>query len=88
MVYNNAMDETLSIKVPKAVKIRLRAVAKQRKVKPSVLLREALDQVLASQKADTRTSCYDLCRDLFEQLEPGGPKDLSTNKKYLEDFGK
>lgn len=82
------MDETLSIKVPKAVKIRLQAVAKIRKVKPSVLLREALDQVLASQKVAGTLSCYDLCRDLFDQLEPDGPKDLSTNKKYLEDFGK
>ena len=82
------MDETLSIKVPKAVKLRLQAVAKFRKVKPSALLREALDQVLASQKVAGSPSCYDLCRDLFEQLEPGGPKDLSTNKKYLEDFGK
>jgi hypothetical protein len=82
------VDETLSIKVPKAVKLRLQAVAKFRKVKPSALLREALDQVLASQKIGGSPSCYDLCRDLFEQLEPGGPKDLSTNKKYLEDFGK
>jgi hypothetical protein len=82
------VDETLSIKVPKAVKIRLQAVAKIRKVKPSVLLREALDQVLASQKVAGTLSCYDLCRDLFDQLEPDGPKDLSTNKKYLEDFGK
>jgi hypothetical protein len=82
------VDETLSLKVPKAVKIRLQAIAKARKVKPSVLLREALDQVLASQKAADGLSCYDLCRDLFEHLESGGPKDLSTNKKYLEDFGK
>jgi hypothetical protein len=82
------MEETLSIKVSKAVKLRLQAVAKMRKVRPSVLLREALDQVLASQKAAVGLSCYDLCRDLFEHLEDGGPKDLSTNKKYLEDFGK
>jgi predicted DNA-binding protein len=82
------VDETLSLKVPKAVKIRLQAVAKARKVKPSVLLREALDHVLASQKTAGSLSCYDLCHDLFEQLESGGPKDLSTNKKYLEDFGK
>ena len=82
------MEETLSIKVSKAVKLRLQAVAKTRKVKPSVLLREALDHVLASQKTAGSLSCYDLCRDLFEQLESGGPKDLSTNKKYLEDFGK
>jgi hypothetical protein len=77
------MDETLSLKVPKAVKIRLQAVAKARKVKPSVLLREALDQVLASQKTADGLSCYDLCRDLFERLESGGPTDLSTNNKYL-----
>jgi hypothetical protein len=51
-------------------------------------LREALDQVLASQKAADGLSCYDLCRDLFEHLEREGPKDLSTNKKYFEDFGK
>lgn len=82
------MDETLSIKVSKAVKLRLQAAARKRKVRPSALLREALDQVLASQKASAGTSCYDLCRDLFDQLEPAGPKDLSTNKKYMEDFGK
>jgi hypothetical protein len=82
------MEETLSIKVSKAVKLRLQAVAKMRPVRPSVLLREALDHVLASQKAAGGLSCYDLCRDLFEHLEGGGPKDLSTNKKYLEDFGK
>jgi len=82
------MDETLWLKVPKVVKMRLQAVAKARKVKPSVLLREALDQVLASQKSGDGLTCYDLCRDLFEHLESGGPKDLSTNKKYLEDFGK
>ena len=82
------MDETLSIKVPKAVKLRLKAVAKARKVRPSVLLREALDQVLAGQRAAGGTSCYDLCSDLFAQLELGGPRDLSTNKKYMDDFGK
>jgi predicted DNA-binding protein len=82
------MDETLSIKVPKAVKLRLKAVAKARKVRPSVLLREALDQVLAGHSTLGRTSCYDLCSDLFERLEAGGPRDLSTNKKYMENFGK
>ena len=82
------MDETLSIKVPKAVKLRLTAVAKARKVRPSVLLREALEQVLAGHNPDGRTSCYDLCSDLFERLEPGGPKDISTNKKYMDGFGK
>ena len=82
------MDETLSIKISKAVKLRLKAVAKARKVRPSVLLREALDQVLAGHNTESGTSCYEPCRDLFKRLEPGGPKDLSTNKKYLDGFGK
>ena len=81
------MDETLSIKVPKAVKLRLQAVAKARKVKPSAILREALDRVLAGEQASDDYSCYDLCRDLFERLETEGPRDLSTNKKYLEGLG-
>jgi len=63
-------------------------VAKARKVRPSVLLREALDQVLAGHDPEGGTSCYDLCSDLFERIEPGGPKDLSTNKKYMDGFGK
>ena len=33
-------------------------------------------------------SCFDLCKDLFENLEPGGPDDLSTNPRHLEDFGR
>jgi hypothetical protein len=38
-----------------------------------------------------RPTCFELTRDIFEELErhPGsGLGDLSTNKKYMEDFGK
>jgi predicted transcriptional regulator len=41
------MTETLSIKVPKELKARLRAAAKSRQVKPSALLREALELVIS-----------------------------------------
>lgn len=83
-----AVTETLSIKVPVQTKARLKSVAKNRHTSPSALLREALDLVLAGKAATSRTSIYELSRDLFEGEEGGGPKDLSTNKRYLDDLGR
>jgi hypothetical protein len=82
------MLETLSIKVPKATKTRLKALAHARKTSPSALLREAIDHVLRS--SGTRSSppsLHQLSRDLFENLGPGGPSDLSINPKYMREFG-
>jgi hypothetical protein len=85
--YNEfVMDETLSIKVPRQTKIRLRAAARNRKTTPSALLREALDLVVAGESSG-QPSLYELSRDLFEDLG-GGPRDLSTNPRHLRDFGK
>ena len=83
------MVETLSIKVPKATKTRLKALARARKTSPSALLREAIDHVLSgSQTRSSRPSLHELSRDLFEDLGPGGPPDLSSNPKHMEGFGK
>ncbi len=80
--------ETLSIKVPREKKIRLQAIAKARKTKPSALVREALDLVLDQATASQRPSCYELAKDLMRNLGDSGLSDLSTNPKYMEDFGK
>ena len=82
------MTETLSIKVPKELKVRLRAVAKSRQTKPSVLLRQALEIVISDASNQSKPSLYDLSRDLFAKLGQHGPSDLSTNPKYLDDLGK
>ena len=82
------MSETLSIKVPVQMKIRLRAVARNRRTTPSALLREALELVVADESPLSRASLYDLSRDLFDDLASGGPRDLSTNPRHLRDFGK
>lgn len=82
------MTETLSIKVPVQTKARLKAVAKNRHTNPSALLREALDLVLAGESRSGKASLYELNRDLFADEEGGGPRDLSTNPRYMEDFGK
>jgi hypothetical protein len=86
--YNRAVTETLSIKVPVQTKARLRAAAKHRRTTPSALLREALDLVINGHGPRSRPSLYDLSRDLFVDLGKGGPKDLSTNKRYLDDYGR
>ena len=82
------MTETLSIKVPVQTKTRLRAVAKSRHTSPSALLREALEVVLSQGALAANASLYDLSRDLFERAGNTGPRDLSTNPKYLDDFGR
>lgn len=82
------MTETLSIKVPREIKLRLRAIAKARKTKPSTILRDALEQVLNGATRDEGVTCGALSEDLFENLERGGPIDLATNAKHLKGFGK
>ncbi|HEY2800492.1 MAG TPA: ribbon-helix-helix protein, CopG family [Chthoniobacterales bacterium] len=83
------MVETLSIKVPRTTKTRLKALARARKTNPSALLREAIEQVLSNPR--TRSggpSLHELCHDLFEDLGAGGPQDLSSNPRHLKDFGR
>ena len=82
------MEETLSIKVPAQTKIRLRAVARSRRTTPSALLREALERVVAGESSSGQASLYELSHDLFDDLGSGGPRDLSTNPRYLRDVGK
>ena len=86
MGHNDPVKETLSIKVSPDIKARLRALARARKTKPSVLLREALEIVLEGGRA--KPSLYELNRDLLSSLGPGGPEDLSTNPAHLEGFGR
>jgi hypothetical protein len=82
------VTETLSIKIPVETKARLRAAAKHRHTTPSMLLRDAIDLVLRNKSVRGKVSLYDLNRDLFEGKQRGGPRDLSTNPRYLKDFGK
>jgi predicted DNA-binding protein len=82
------VTETLSIKVSKELKARLRAAAKSRQTKASTLMREALELVISGTARNSKPSLYDLSLDLFENLGRGGPRDLSTNRKHLGDLGK
>jgi predicted transcriptional regulator len=78
--------ETLSIKVPKQTKLRLKAVARARKTTPSTLMKAALDQVMEG--SGKEVSFYDTVADLVERCEGSGIPDLATNKKHLEGLGR
>lgn len=76
--------ETISVKLPAALRQRLAAEARRRNVTQSTLVRESLEQVLF---ADTgkrgELTCADLAGELIGSVQ--GPSDLSTNKRYLKE---
>jgi hypothetical protein len=82
------VTETLSIKVPVHIKTRLRVAARNRHTSPSALLREAIEVVLSRAPEAGHASLYELSRDLFEEGDNNGPRDLSTNPRYLDDLGR
>ncbi len=86
----HTMLETLSVKVPKGHKARLRALALSRKTTLSRLMIEALEKLARESDAVAPASCYDLTRDLFEsraKLDASSEGDRSTNKRHLASFG-
>ena len=85
------MSETLSIKISSAEKARLKAVSEARNVPVSALIREGLQKVLSETSDSEKPSCYDLVAKELEELWAQGGSgiaDLSSNKKYMEGFGK
>ena len=85
------MTETLSIKVPKAQKARLRALASRRKTTLTRLMLQALEALSRESETVAPVSCFDLTRDLFEKPENLGASkegDRSINKLRMQSFGK
>ena len=75
--------KTISLKLPAALSIRLERAAKQRGKSKSEVVRDALEHFL---NGDRPISALELAGDLVGCAE--GPRDLSTNPKYMEGYGK
>jgi hypothetical protein len=75
--------KTISVKLPSPLAAWLTRQANERQQSQSELVREALEQ---HRKGNSKPSCHDLLEDLCGSVK--GPRDLSTNPKYLEGFGK
>jgi predicted transcriptional regulator len=77
--------KTLSVKLPTPLASWLSKRATALGRTQSDLMREALEQQREGNEAGAK-SCAELMADLGGFFE--GPRDLSTNLRYMKDFGK
>ena len=73
----------LTVKIPMPLGTWLSRRARELRRPQSELVRDALERVRSGTDV---ASCHDLMMDVCGSVN--GPKDLSTNPKYLDDFGK
>jgi predicted DNA-binding protein len=78
---------TLSLKWPDSLLLRLDQESRQRRMTKSAMVRAALEREVEQPETVVGTSCYDLARDLAGSIKKL-PKDLATNPKYMEGFGR
>ncbi len=77
--------KTLSLKLPETLYGDLAALAKDRGLSKSALVREALIDLFRRQRTPSRRSALAQLEDLAGSFE--GPEDLSCNKAHLDNLG-
>jgi predicted transcriptional regulator len=77
---------TITLKLPDGLAARVSAAVRRRGVSTSALIREALEDRLASERRNRAGSCLDLAGDLAGVLD--GPADLSSNARHLKGYGR
>jgi predicted transcriptional regulator len=78
--------KTVSLKLPEALVARLASAAARRRRTRSALMREALESYLANHPGVKPDSFLAANHDLAGVAK--GPRDLSTGKAYMRDFGR
>ena len=76
--------ELMSVKIPQELRAKVAQEAQRRNVSLSTIVRESLEIVLASPASRRQANCVDLAGNLVGPVR-SGRRDLSTNKKLLED---
>ena len=76
---------TITCKIPDQLDARLEAMARQRRVPKSTIVREALEQRLKRGPDVAALTAYDLAKSVCGTLS--GPSDLATKRRYMEGFG-
>jgi hypothetical protein len=84
--YYSPRMTTISLKVPDILDTRLAEEAQRRRTSKSTVVRECVEKMLLTPRKGQAASCLDLAGDLAGCLS--GPRDIATNPKYLEDFGR
>ncbi len=74
----------MSVKIPQELRAKVAQEAHRRNVSLSTIVRESLEQVLAAPRKGREANCAELAGNLVGSVR-SGRRDLSTNKKLLED---
>jgi len=77
---------TITCKIPDDLNAQLEAEAARKLLPKSAVVREALERTLSHRKGPARKTAFDLVKNLCGIVKDG-PKDMSTNPKYMKDFG-
>ena len=78
--------KTMSVKLNEELDARLTAAAQRRGGQRSAIVRDALTAYLDATGNAAGESCLELMADLVGSVK--GPRDLSSNPKYLREYGK
>ena len=76
--------DLVSFKLPPGLRRRLAEEARRRRVSQAAVIRESLEAALERPAARGELTCADLAGDLIGSYR-AGPRDASTNKRYLEE---
>ena len=79
--------KTLSLRLSEALDAKLTKLAEKQGTTKSDLARRALEEFVQNGSVRPPLTAYDLVKDLCGSVDDA-PPDLSTNPKYMEDFGK
>jgi len=78
---------TLTLKVPDLLARKIDGAAKRQHASRSAFIRRAVERYISEDLAENeQPSAYDLIRDFVGTVE--GPRDLSTNPRHMEGYGK
>jgi hypothetical protein len=75
------------VRVPKSLNARLEEAAKRDRKSKSAFIRKVLESHVGGPKSKRRPTLMDLAGDLIGAFS-GGPTDLASNPKHMEDYGK
>ena len=80
----SGLVKTIAIKISVTLDRWLTSESKRLQLSKSEITRLALEKL---RKGDTFISVHDLMKDVCGTIK-GAPRDLSTNPKYMDGFGK
>jgi hypothetical protein len=78
--------ERINVRVDERLKLQLEAEAREKGVRPSDIVRQALEE--HTRQRAPRESCLDIARRIgILGIYTDAPTDLSTNPEHMEGFG-